>query len=480
MGIRVNENILSLFVNRNLARTNTRLERAFERLSSGEKINRSGDDPSGLANSQLLRAKITGLQRNLTNCNEGINLLSVAESALGGMNDILQRLRELAIQASSSTLSDDDRLLTQTEVDSLLEEIDRIATQANYNDKNLLDGTFQNLRLQVGTRMGQSIPISIEDSRTSILGSLARVTGALSVNATPLAGLGELTINGVTVPATAYDGVSTVDGDASGLAKATAINSITYLTGVRATAEDTVYADTAASIAGGSLDGVATSLTINGTNIGAVNFLSGDTSGILRERINSFASLTGVEASLGSSGELVLTAVDGRNFEVATTGNIADELGLLAVNGDVNAVARGTVTLKSSDTIQVGGTLALIGLTAGQATTFVDAATALANLRLTTFADAQTALDTLDTAIQQVLTRRTALGSIESRVNQTIDDLMVNIENLTGADSRIRDADFAVETAEMTQAQIIQEAGVAILAQANLIPSMALSLLQNQ
>jgi flagellin len=136
------------------------------------------------------------------------------------------------------------------------------------------------------------------------------------------------------------------------------------------------------------------------------------------------------------------------------------------------------VSLSSAATINVGGTLALIGFTAGQAATFVDPATAISFLQLITADQAQAALDTIDVALQQILERRAALGAIESRLNTTIDDLMVNVENLTGADSRIRDADFAVETANLTQAQIIQQAGIAILAQANMIPQMALNLLQ--
>jgi flagellin len=478
MGIRINENLFSLFVRRSLTRTSGKLDQAFSRLSSGEKINSSGDDPAGLANSHVLRAKIAGLQRNLVNCNQGLNLLSISESSLGNVTEILQRLRELGVQAATATISQEQRLLIQKEADSLIEEMQRIATTANYNGKNLLDGTFTGLRLQLGTRTGESIPVAIEDSRPSALGAMAHVTGATGVSVSPITGSGDLTINGFTVPASALDGLSTIYGDASAIAKAAAINTLTNSTGVTAKAEAAVYMAAGASITGGALDGTATSLTINGVNIGAITVDSGDANGVLQNRINSFTSLTGVTATRGPAGELVLTAEDGRNVQITTTGSAADELGLRVGNGDVNTVAGGTVSLSSAATINVGGTLALIGFTAGQAATFVDPATAISFLQLITADQAQAALDTIDVALQQILERRAALGAIESRLNTTIDDLMVNVENLTGADSRIRDADFAVETANLTQAQIIQQAGIAILAQANMIPQMALNLLQ--
>lgn len=475
MGIRVNTNIFSLLINRNLTRSADKLNDAYTRLGTGEKINSAGDDPAGLANSNALRAKIAGLQRNLVNGNEGINLTNVAESALGNVGDILQRLRELSVQAATGTVSDSDRGLIQKEVDSLLSEIQRIATTSNYNDKNLLDGSFVDLRVQVGTRSGQSIAVSIDDTRTTVLGSVARVTGALSVDNQPITGLGDLTINGTVVPASAADMISTVDNSSSAIAKAAAINAVSNLTKVTATANPTLTKG-AGMISAGGLDGAANSLIINGTNIGAVNFLDRDSSGVLRQRINSYSTITGVTASLGSSGELVLTAQDGRNVEVKASGAAVSALGL--PNG--TTVSRGTITLSSASPINVGGTTARIGLAAGQSMTFVDPTTAIKNLNLTTEDGAQNALETIDIAIQQILASRADLGALQSRLDQTIDDINLNIENLTSADSSIRDADFAAETTRMTQAQIIQQAGIAILAQANVIPQQALSLLQQK
>jgi flagellin len=478
VGIRINTNIFSLLINRNLQRSSSQLETSYKRLSTGDKINQAGDDPAGLANSHALRAKIAGLQRNLINSNEGLNITNVAESGLSNITDILQRLTELAVQCSSETVNSDQRLLVQKEVDQQLAEIQRIATTANYNDKNLLDGTFANLRLQVGTRMDQSIPVSIRSAQTSTIGLTASVTGTSGVDANAIAGVGDLTINGQTVPASIADGISIVNNTSSAIAKAAAINSITNLTNVTATANPTVVSDATAAISAGAIDGLASTLTINGTSIGAITFLPNDSDGRLREKINSYSSLTGVTASLGANGQLVLTASDGRNVQVATTGSIADELGLRAGDGDINTVATGTVTLSSSDTIQVGGNMALLGLSGGQATTFVDPASAISNLNVTTSDNAQKALKTLAVAMQQILAQRADIGALEDRVSKTIDDLQLNIENLSGADSRIRDADFALETARLTQSQILQQAGIAILSQANNIPKMALDLLQ--
>jgi flagellin len=478
MSIRINENIFSLFVNRNLARRSGDLDSSYRKLSSGQRINKSGDDPAGLANSSIIRAKIQGYQRNLINCNEGLNLLSVAESSLSNVNDILQRIRELAVQAASDTVSPQQRMLIQEEVKQQLEEIQRIATQSNYSNRSLLDGSFQNLRLQVGTRMDEAIPLSIENCQTSALGSVAQTRGAQVVSVFPIAGGGDLTINNITIPQSLFDGVSTLNGDASALAKATAINSVYPLTKVRAIANTTSYQAAGASITGGSLDGTTRSLTINNVNLGPLIFEAGDSSQTLRQRINGLVSLTGVEARVGLNGELILEATDGRNINVQTTGDIADELGLFGADGDVDLIQTGTITLRSSDTIQLGGNPSLIGFTAGQATSFVDFASAIENLTVVTFDKAQEAIESVDAAFEQIMARRTALGSLENRLNETISDIMVNVENLSGADSRIRDADFAVETAKLTQAQILQEAGLSILAQANMVPRMALNLLE--
>ena len=304
MGIRINTNIFSLLINRNLQRSSSQLETSYKRLSTGDKINQAGDDPAGLANSHALRAKIAGLQRNLINSNEGLNITNVAESGLSNITDILQRLTELSVQCSSETVNADQRLLVQKEVDQQLAEIQRIATTANYNDKNLLDGTFVNLRLQVGTRMDQSIPVSIRSAQTSTLGLTASVTGTSGVDANAITGVGDLTINGQTVPASVADGISIVNNTASAIAKAAAINSITNLTNVTATANPTVVSDAAGAISNGAIDGVTSTLTINGTSIGAITFLPNDSDGRLREKINSYSTLTGVTASLGANGQL--------------------------------------------------------------------------------------------------------------------------------------------------------------------------------
>jgi flagellin len=354
MGIRVNENVFSLWINRNLTRVGDRLEDSFRKLGSGEKITGRATIRRFVQFATAAH-QITGLQRNQNNCNEGLNLLDVSESSLGGVTDILQRIRVLAIEASSDTLTDAQRGYLQTEVDELLGEIQRVATTTNYNGRNLLDGSFQGGYLQVGTREGEIMPLAIEDIRTNILGSVASLTGAQTVDAQPIAGNGDLVINNITIPASEYDGISRTDGAASALAKMNAINSMTYQTGVTARVEPGVYSASGATIAGGSLDGTSTALVINGVNIGPVDYVAGDTDGALCTAINRNQNRTGVTASLGAGGELVLTATDGRNIEVSTTGSVGDELGLLTANGDLNTVLRGSLTLTSARTILVAG-----------------------------------------------------------------------------------------------------------------------------
>jgi flagellin len=470
MALTVNSNIASLTAQRNLGRTTVELRRALERLSSGLRINRAGDDAAGLAISEALRSQIRGLRQATRNTNDGLSLVGTAEGALNESTNIIQRIRELSVQAANGTNSDANRASLQDEVDQLIQELDRIGNTTQFNGRNLLDGSFVNVALHVGANRNQTLDISIDDVRASTLGAVAIVTGnAIATTVDSGADLADFVINGIDIddPVAIDDTLSTTQNDASAISLVAAINRASGQTGVTAEANGTVY--TGGAIAGGTLDGT-NYVEINGVRIQG-SFLVNDSDGALRAAINEVSNQTGVIASIDASDQLVFTADDSRNIEITAAGTGA------AITGLTAEVYHGSITLYSNDTITTGGTdVTASGFTA--TSTAVDPNTAINRVDITTAAGAQDAIRSSDFALDQLTGIRAALGAITNRLEATVSNLQMTAENLTASESRIRDADFAVETAALTRAQILQQAGTSILAQANLVPQAALALLQ--
>ncbi|MCX7015026.1 MAG: flagellin [Candidatus Sumerlaeota bacterium] len=479
MGVRINQNSFSLLVNRNLDRVSQRLEDVYQRLSSGQKINKAGDDPAGLVVSHALRHEIRGMQQTIRNANDALSVTSTAESALGNVTTFLQRLRELTVQAGSPTLTRDNRINLSNEINSIVQEIDRLASTTDFNGRYLLNGATPTARVQLGTHGSEFLAVTLPDARTSVLGLQAIATGENPVDATAIAGNGDLTINSIAVPASVVDGLSSAQGDSSAIAKAKAINSMSDQTGVEARVEPTVFSVSGSSILPVSLDGFSSSLKINGVNIGSVTVSPGDSTGTLRQAINNTAGMTGVTASLNADGELALTAADGRNIEITTTGNVADNLGLALADGDLTGyVQTGRITLTSDSPITLGGALDRIGFGAGQSVIAVDPDSALSYISVDDDQKAEEALRAIDRALAQVVSHRANLGAIQNRLQASVESLSQRVEELSASDQRISDADVAQESARLAQLQILQEAGMSILAQANLLPRTALNLLQ--
>lgn len=470
MSLFVNTNVVSLNAQRNLNTSTSSLSKSLERLSSGLRINRAGDDAAGLAISEGLRSQIRGLNQAVRNAQDGISLIATAEGAINENVNILQRIRELAVQSSNDINSGANRASLQDEVDQLVQELDRISSTVQFNGKNLLDGSFSNQVLQVGANQGQTISFSIDDLGADSIGATASVTGT-AVTAALTAG--DLLLNNVDVGATSSDGVSTTADTASAIAVANAINAVSGQSGVSATANATTRAGTAA-VTAGTLDGT-NNITINGTTFGAagntIAVTANDGTSALRDAINASSNSTGVTATLNGSNQIELTAADGRNIEIAaSTAAAATTTGLAA------GVTSGTVTLSSNDAINVGGaSVADAGLTAGGVA--VNNNTAVNSIDITSQSGAQSAIQTIDAAISQVSESRGELGALTNRLESTISNLRTISENLSASESRIRDTDFAQETASLTRAQILQQAGTSILAQANVTSQAALALL---
>ncbi len=466
----INTNISSLTAQRNADRTQNDLATAIQRLSSGLRINSAKDDAAGLSISDRMTAQINGTNQAARNANDGISLAQVAEGALGSVTSNLQRMRELAVQSANATNSASDRAALQQEVAQLATEIDRVATQTQFNGLNLLDGTFTAQQFQVGANAGQTITISgIPSTRTTALGIsyAASVTGTAT---TAALAAGQLTLNGAAIQAST---AGTAPGQAadSAYAIAQAINAS------QATVQAKVNATTVAGAAPTGFAAItAGTVQINGVDIGAV--AAGGSAVVqganVAAAINSVSAASGVTATADpTTGAITLTASDGRN--IAITGTQTN-------TGLTNATTHGTLTLSTNgvnpQAITVGGTApASAGLTAGT-TASAMTGTAVALVDISTVAGANTALTTIDSALQTIDSTRAALGAVQNRFSATIENLQTASENLSASRSRIQDADFAAETANLSRAQVLQQAGTAMVAQANQMPQLVLQLLK--
>jgi len=483
MGLFVNTNSAALNAQRQLNSTSSALGRSFERLSSGLRINGAKDDAAGLSITTRFSAQIRGLNQAVRNSNDGISLAQTAEGALNETTNILQRIRELAVQASNDTNNDSDRASLQAEVSQLKSELDRIAETTNFNGNKVLDGSFLSKDIQVGANVGETLSVSIDGAATTDLGRQVRTEGTV-VSSTAI-GAAELTIiykdasqtsgfNNAVVRATSDndDAFSTSNASSSAIAKAAAINSLTETTGVRAIVGETTAAGT--NIGGGTLD-TDDFITINGEQISGFNIQANDANGALTDAINAVSEETGVVASLDENSELVLTAVDGRNIEVATSSAAAAAAtGLAGGVAAATVVSYGKLTLQSNDQFELAGA---DNIAHADGVYGVNSDKAVSSVDISTRDGAVEALDVIDLALEHVSSSRAKLGALQNRLESTINNLSTTSENLSASRSRILDADFAAETAKLSRNQIIQQAGVSILAQANQQPQVALALL---
>ncbi|MEM9401847.1 MAG: flagellin [Pseudomonadota bacterium] len=466
MALTINTNVASINAQRNLTQSQGALNQSLQRLSTGLRINSAKDDAAGLAISERFTTQIRGLNQAARNANDGISLAQTSESALSEVSNNLQRIRELAIQSVNATNSASDRAALNNEVQQRLDEIDRIATQTSFNGLKTLDGSFGTASFQVGANVGETIGVSLARGvRTDQIGQIATRTG-VAVDGNGFAA-GDFTIavgNGAAVEigaagGSAQDAVDAINAASVPGLTASASNSVTSVVG---------------NVGGTALD--TYDLTIN-----SVNIFSGEdvavaiTASDIATQINLFSSQTGVSAS-ESGGSITLTAVDGRNIEIAEAGTgIAAADGFAAAETGVN---RGTITLSASENITIdnsgGGAFAELGFADGVVT--LDAQT-LNGASVADLDGANNVIQRVDASLTTVSTLRSEFGALQSRFESTITNLQTVSESLTASRGRIRDADFAAETANLTKNQILQQAGVSILAQANQQPQLALSLL---
>ncbi|MBM4291608.1 MAG: hypothetical protein FJ138_09300, partial [Deltaproteobacteria bacterium] len=353
MGLYINTNTSSINARRRLTESTNALGRSFERLSSGLRINSAKDDAAGLAITNRMTAQIRGLDQAVRNSNDGISMAQTAEGALQEATNLIQRMRELSVQAANDSNNESDRMSLQEEVTQLIAEVDRIASSTNFNGNKILDGSIINNVLQVGANVGETLSVRISEMSANELGRQMRRDSTVGVDTSVSVANGNLVINGTTIRDTvASDDIfSTANKSGSAIAKANAINDAFSFTGVRAIAgpNETV----GRTVGGGTLD-ETNFFTINNQKFGGFSLQANDSDGTLVDAINSAFDKTGVLANLNAAGELVLTAEDGRNIDVTVAnGFVARATGLLTSD----MVSAAPAVSFSSSTVGVGAGL---------------------------------------------------------------------------------------------------------------------------
>ena len=403
----INTNVMSMNAQRNLQSSQGSLATSMQRLSSGLRVNSAKDDAAGLAIAERMNAQVKGLSVAARNANDGISLAQTAEGALGKVGDMLQRMRELAVQSANATNSEDDRTALQAEVKQLTDEIDRVSRQTSFNGKKILDGSFTAATFQVGANAGDNITI----------GSLADTTA---------------------------DNLSTVIyGEETRAISAANLTAMTDYD-VDITANLTIAVGGAAAVDLGELE-ATTSAT---ARLGQVV-----------EAINRKTSETGVSAFLVDNN-------DG-TFDVE----------LLSSELNAAGTAPATVEFSAGFTATATGLLEATGDAVDTAASAADGA-GISNIDITTEKGAYIAMKKIDAALDDVNSARATLGAVQSRFENAVANIQIGVENLAASRGRIMDADFAKETANLSRAQILQQAGTAMVAQANQATQGVLSLLR--
>ena len=412
MAATINTNIASINAQRNLTFSGQSLNTTMQRLSSGLRVNSAKDDAAGLAISERMNTQVKGLTVASRNASDGISLAQTTEGALGKIGDMLQRMRELAVQAGNATNSKGDREALQLEVKQLADEVDRVAKQTNFNGQKVLDGSFAGAVFQVGANSGDNITLgALVDTRAEKISSISYASSAQT-------------------------GIDTAG-----------------------TASIASYMD---AISAGSL---TVTLTPGGTtNLPALPAASSpqERLGQVIEAINNKSADTGVVAYLTKQEGSEMYTVEIMSGKTDT-------------NGDPVIVTFSGFRTTSTGITEANGPIG--GSTHGADGAQIDVR-GINDIDVGTQAGAWIGLKKIDSAIDQVNSARATLGAIQTRFETAVNNIDIQVENLAAARGRIIDADFAVETANLSRTQILQQAGTAMVAQANQIPQNVLQLLQ--
>ena len=416
MAATINTNIASINAQRNLTFSGQSLNTTMQRLSSGLRVNSAKDDAAGLAISERMNTQVKGLTVASRNASDGISLAQTTEGALGKIGDMLQRMRELAVQAGNATNSKGDREALQLEVKQLADEVDRVAKQTNFNGQKVLDGSFAGAVFQVGANSGDNITLgALVDTRSEKISNIAYAQIEVS---------NVDTLDSPTNPTLANYGL-----EATGLE----IQVITPPPGQTVSLPDLPPASSRQE----RLGQVIEAINNKSADTGVVAYLT-------KQEGSEKYTVDIMSGKTDPNGDPVVVNFSG--FSTALTG-IEDANG--PIGGSTHGTDGAQIDVRGINDIDVG-----------------------------TQAGAWIGLKKIDSAIDQVNAARATLGAIQTRFETAVNNIDIQVENLAAARGRIIDADFAVETANLSRTQILQQAGTAMVAQANQIPQNVLQLLQ--
>lgn len=495
MALGINTNVASLNAQNQLGKSQSMNDQALQRLSSGLRINSAKDDAAGMAISTRFQSQISGLNVATRNANDGISLAQTAEGALDEITNNLQRIRELAVQSANASNSDSDRDALNDEVKQRLDEIDRISSQTAFNGIKVLDGSFGAQAFQVGANAGETISVDLtQGTKADQIGSIAtadvQVTGAITADNGVSIAVGDNAFTQINASEDREDSAGNVingyEADsAAQIAKAINDSGVDGLFASASTEATFSIAD----VTGGT--GTTNySLTVNDVEVFSTEHdFSGDLSlngSNVADAINSKSGATGVTAEWNANdGELTLSSADGRTINLAeATADGTVSGGITDGNNAENIKTLGEVTYSAAEKINFlagsGGDLTTsLGLASTGADSIdVDNTTGVRDADISTVAGANDAILRVDAALDSVNQVRGELGAIQNRFESTIANLGTSVENLSASNSRILDADFAAETANLAKSQVLQQAGISVLSQANARPQQVLSLLQ--
>jgi flagellin len=489
----INTNIAAINAQRQLHGSEMTLQQSLRRLSSGLRINSAKDDAAGMAIASRMAAQVSGLNQAIRNANDAISLSQTAEGALGESSNILRRIRDLAVQSANDTNSGTDRAALQQEVSQLQQELNRVANETEFNGKKLLDGTFVAQQFHVGANANQTVAISMTSAKGTDIGDQQVFADGSALN--PIAAAATLppsivAAQNVTVSGSIGAKTIALVGGESAKTIADAVNIETSNTGVTASAR------TMATLTAGNTGTFTFDITgSNTTSPATIAVQINNTADLskLADAINAKSAQTGVTAIAQGS---VVTMTNEQGYDIGIANVTDGAAGTLSVRaydydgtgaftpavavpltaGNGSTRITGRLSFSASDAYTVVTDTVGTLFTAGTNASTLDQ---VATINVGSQYGANDAIEVVDGALNFVNGLRAKLGAAQNRVESTIANLAATSENLTAARSRIEDADFAKETAELTRSQVLQQAGTAMLAQANALPNQVLALLRN-
>ncbi|MEE2902430.1 MAG: flagellin [Myxococcota bacterium] len=477
MGLSINTNVVSRAIRKRSGLATTRIAKSQERLSTGLRINSAADDSANLAISERMNKRIRGNNIARRNISDGISMVQTAESGLGEINAILQKLRESAVAAANETYTSSDRSTLDNDAKQLLQAMNQIASSTSFNKKRLLDGTTQGLNIQAGasSRTNESVSLSFSNMSASAVGQLATETFAMINEPDPILA-GEMVINGVGILGTqafadevGHNAISN-EQLSSAYAKGQAIINSNIDARVEIIPPTVTHTFVPLPVSP-----LGYNLSINGVTISVATDPPPATVDELVNNLNAFTDSTGVTATVVDSGAYTLTAEDGRNINIRAGGATSYAHGWVPAP----VLHQGSLKFTSDKAINIVGKAFLLGAPASTDNYSIlpDTNSIQNRVDLTSRDGARESIDRIDVAIDQVLAQRAKLGSAANKLESLASSLSTTNENLTAAKSRIKDADISSESANLTRSQILQQASLAMLSQVNQAPRNLLSLL---